>query len=139
VTLPTLSAKAREQTRDRAGARAARPNLTSLDQEHVGYRLESNGTAQVIVFPSESEILCEIASMNALSRTMMMSRQETLARLPLPSLEDTLARYLRAATPVVASPAQLQATRALVDEAVQERALKTLARCPYRMEVATLV
>ena len=55
---------------------------------------------------------------------MMMSRQETLARLPLPSLEDTLARYLRAATPVVASPAQLQATRALVDEAVQERALK---------------
>jgi len=30
---------------------------------------------------------------------MMMSRQETLARLPLPSLEDTLARYLRAATP----------------------------------------
>lgn len=62
--------------------------------------------------------------MNALSRTMMMSRQETLARLPLPSLEDTLARYLRAATPVVASPAQLQATRALVDEAVQERGLK---------------
>ena len=55
---------------------------------------------------------------------MMMSRQETLARLPLPSLEDTLARYLRAATPVVASPAQLQATRALVDEAVQERGLK---------------
>jgi hypothetical protein len=95
-----------------------------LDQEHVGSRLESNGTAQVIVFPSESEILCEIASMNALSRTMMMSRQETLARLPLPSLEDTLARYLRAATPVVASPAQLQATRALVDEAVQERGLK---------------
>ena len=121
VTLPTLSAKAREQTRDRAGAR---PDLTSLDQEHVGSRLESNGTAQVIVFPSESEILCEIASMNALSRTMMMSRQETLARLPLPSLEDTLARYLRAATPVVASPAQLQATRALVDEAVQERGLK---------------
>lgn len=75
-----------------------------------------------LVFPSESEILCEIASM--LSRTMMMSRQETLARLPLPSLEDTLARYLRAATPVVASPAQLQATRALVDEAVQERGLK---------------
>lgn len=97
---------------------------------------------RVIVFPSESEILCEIASMNAraraLSRTMMMSRQETLARLPLPSLEDTLARYLRAATPVVASPAQLQATRALVDEAVQERGLK-LSRCPYRMEVATLV
>jgi len=92
-----------------------------------------------LVFPSESEILCEIASMNALSRTMMMSRQETLARLPLPSLEDTLARYLRAATPVVASPAQLQATRALVDEAVQERGLKTLARCPYRTEVATLV
>ena len=89
---------------------------------------------RVIVFPSESEILCEIASMNALSRTMMMSRQETLARLPLPSLEDTLARYLRAATPVVASPAQLQATRALVDEAVQERGLKL-----SRMEVATLV
>ena len=68
--------------------------------------------------------------MNALmSRTVMMSKQETLARLPLPSLEDTLARYLRAATPVVASPAQLQATRALVDEAVQERGLK-LSRVP---------
>ena len=117
----------RKGARTNSRPRRRRPNLTSLDQEHFGYRLESNGTAQVIVFPSESEILCEIASMNApraLSRTMMMSRQETLARLPLPSLEDTLARYLRAATPVVTSPAQLQATRALVDEAVQERGLK---------------
>jgi hypothetical protein len=60
----------------------------------------------------------------ALTAMWGRDEQETLARLPLPSLEDTLARYLRAATPVVASPAQLQATRALVDEAVQERALK---------------
>ena len=56
-------------------------------------------------------------------------RLSSEARLPLPSLEDTLARYLRAATPVVTSPTQLQATRALVDEAVQERGLK-LSRVP---------
>ncbi len=46
----------------------------------------------------------------------MYAKQSELPRLPLPTLEDTLRRYLAAIEPLSLPPAQLEATRALVAE-----------------------
>ena len=47
----------------------------------------------------------------------MLANQERLPRLPLPSLEDTMSRYLQAITPLL-TPEQLEMTRAHVHDAL---------------------
>jgi carnitine O-acetyltransferase len=51
--------------------------------------------------------------------SVMLSKQSTLPRLPLPSLEDSLARYLAATAPLV-TPSQHTITRAIVSAALDE-------------------
>lgn len=71
-----------------------------------------------------------------LEGSVMYAKQPGLPRLPLPSLDDTLARYLRTAEPLTTSAAQLAATRAAVTEALAPgSALRSLQAELERREV----
>lgn len=67
----------------------------------------------------QSMRLASVKGARMLSTKPITKNQRLLPRLPLPSLEDTLQRYLKAAEPVV-EPDQFVATSAVVSEALAE-------------------
>jgi hypothetical protein len=58
--------------------------------------------------------------------------QRSLPRLPIPPLAATLQRYVRAVTPLAASPHELDATRRAVDDFAADAVVAGETRCVVR-------